>query len=47
MSTESRYIIYIGSKSAHRCFEATVMDTTKPEMIGGEHYKDSSGQASL
>ena len=42
--TNNRYIIYIGSKSAHCCFEATVMDTTKPEIIGGEHYKDRSGQ---
>ena len=43
-ANNSRYIIYIGSKSAHCCFEATVMDATKPEMIGGEHYKDRSGQ---
>lgn len=42
--TNNRYIIYIGSKSAHCCFEATVMDATKPEMICWEHYKDSSGQ---
>lgn len=43
-ANNNRYIIYIGSKSAHCCFEATVMDATKPEIIGGEHYKDSSGQ---
>lgn len=36
-----RYAIYIGSQSAHCCFEATVVDTTKPAIIGGEHYKDS------
>lgn len=39
-----RYIIYTGSKSAHCCFEATVMDSTKPEMIGGEHYEDEVGK---
>lgn len=36
-----RYAIYEGSQSAHCCFEATVVDTTKPEIIGGEHYRDS------
>jgi hypothetical protein len=39
-----RYIIYNGSKSGHCCFEATVMDTTKPEIIGGEHYEDKGGK---
>lgn len=39
-----RYIIYNGSKSAHCCFEATVMDSTKPEIIGGEHYEDDGGK---
>ncbi len=39
-----RYAIYTGSQSAHCCFDATVVDTTKPDMIGGKHYKDSSGQ---
>ena len=39
-----RYIIYNGSKSAHCCFEATVMDGTKPEIIGGEHYEDEGGK---
>lgn len=37
----ARYAIYKGSQSAHCCFEATVVDTTKPDIIGGEHYKDS------
>ena len=36
-----RYQIYKGSQSAHCCFEATVVDTSKPCMIGGEHYRDS------
>lgn len=35
-----RYKTYRGSQSAHCCFEATVVDTTKPVIIGGEHYKD-------
>ena len=39
-----RYIIYNGSKSAHCCFEATVMDSTKPEIINGEHYEDGLGK---
>jgi len=29
-----------GSQSSHCCFEATVVDTTKPHMIGGQQYKD-------
>lgn len=39
--TMARYAIYNGSQSAHCCFEATVVDTTKPDIICGEHYKDS------
>lgn len=35
-----RYQIYKGSQSAHCCFDATVVDTTKPHIIDGEHYKD-------
>lgn len=41
---DMRYKVFNGSKSAHCCFEATVMDTTKPEIIGGEHYAGSDGQ---
>jgi hypothetical protein len=37
----SRYAVYKGSQSAHCCFEATVVDTTKPDIIGGKHYRDS------
>lgn len=36
----SRYKVVKGSQSAHCCFDATVVDTTKPIMISGEHYKD-------
>lgn len=39
-----RYQIFNGSKSAHCCFDATVIDTTKPEIIGGQHYRDSDGR---
>jgi hypothetical protein len=37
-----RYQIYNGSQSRHCCFEYTVVDTTKPDMIGGKQYKDPS-----
>lgn len=30
----------MGRSLQHCCFEATVVDTTKPHMIRGEHYKD-------
>lgn len=39
-----RYIIMESSKSAHCCFEATVMDSTKPEMIHGKHYEGVEGK---
>jgi hypothetical protein len=39
-----RYAIYDGSQSSHCCFVATVVDTTKPTIFNGIHYKDSSGQ---
>jgi len=35
-----RYEARKGSQSAHCCFEATVVDTTKPDMIGGKQYED-------
>lgn len=35
-----RYKVVQGSQSAHCCFEATVVDTTKPVMIGDEHYNN-------
>jgi hypothetical protein len=33
-----RYKAVPYSQSAHCCFEATVLDTTKPHFLGGEHY---------
>lgn len=38
--TTSRYRAIDGSQSAHCCFEATVVDTTKPVMIGGQQYEN-------
>jgi hypothetical protein len=39
-----KYQIFEGSQSTHCCFDATVVDTTKPEMVGGEQYKGEDGQ---
>lgn len=36
----SKFIVVNGSQSGHCCFDWTVVDTTKPEIIGGEHYKN-------
>lgn len=33
-----RYKVVPGSQSSHCCFEWTVVDATRPIMIGGEHY---------
>lgn len=33
-----RFKIVAGSQSAHCCFDFTVVDTTRPKMIHGEHY---------
>lgn len=35
-----KYKVVGGSQSAHCCFETTVIDTTKPEMIDGKHYNN-------
>jgi hypothetical protein len=35
-----RYKVVDGSQSSHCCFEATVVDTTRPIMIRGEHYEN-------
>jgi len=35
-----RYKVVDGSQSVHCCFSATVVDTTRPLMIGGEQWKD-------
>ena len=41
----SRFKVLNKSMSGHCCFEATVMDTTKPCMIGADHYSDQDGNA--
>lgn len=41
---EERFQIYLGSQSLHCCFEATVWDTTKPNIVGGEHWRNEDGQ---
>ena len=33
-----KYAIVNGSQSAHCCFDYTVVDTTRPYMIGGKQY---------
>ena len=38
-----RYEVRKGSQSGHCCFEATVVDTSQPEMIGGKQYADKNG----
>jgi len=40
MTKTTRYAVVEGSQSAHCCFEATVVDTTRPVMIGDEHYEN-------
>lgn len=35
-----RYAVVSGSQSAHCCFEATVVDLSKPVIIGGAHYEE-------
>lgn len=34
-----RYKVVDGSQSAHCCFVATVVDTSRPVIINGQHYK--------
>jgi uracil DNA glycosylase len=36
--SNKRYQVVKGSQSAHCCFEATIVDTTKPVVIGGKPY---------
>lgn len=38
-----RYEIRLGSQSCHCCFQATVVDTSRPVLIHGKQYSDSSG----
>lgn len=35
-----RYKVVSGSQSAHCCFRFTVVDTTRPVMMRGQHYND-------
>lgn len=39
-----RYAIHDGSQSGSGFFEATVVDTTKPEIVNGKHYQGRDGQ---
>lgn len=39
-----RYKVLDGSESGHCCFEATVVDTTKPLLIAGNRYEGSDGE---
>ena len=39
LSGDGRFRVVDGSQSAHCCFAATVVDTTQPVMVGGEHYE--------
>jgi len=34
-----RYAIVEGSQTGHCCFNYTVVDTAKPSLVNGEHYK--------
>ena len=38
--SKDRYEVLKGSQSCHCCFEATIVDKTKPVMIHGKHYDD-------
>ncbi len=40
MTAEPRYKIVRGSQSYHCCFGSTIVDTTKPVMIGEYHYEN-------
>ena len=40
LSGDGRFRVVDGSQSAHCCFAATVVDTTQPVMVGGEHYNE-------
>jgi len=39
----SRYKVVEGSQSCHCCFDATVIDTTKPSMIGEKQFEGKNG----
>lgn len=38
-----RYKVVKGSQSCHCCFEATVVDLSKPILYGNEQYEDDCG----
>jgi len=40
----NRYKIAEGSQSWHCCFQYTVVDTDKPQMIGGKVYINNDGE---
>lgn len=35
-----RYLVVEGSQSGHCCFDFTVVDSSEPLMLNGEHYKN-------
>ena len=37
---QDRYKVVEGSQSSHCCFSCTVVDTTRPVIIKGEHYEN-------
>ena len=39
----ARYQVIKGSQSCHCCFEATVVDTSKPDMIGETQFVGQYG----
>lgn len=39
-----RYAVHKGSQSGHCCFDATVVDLTKPHIVGGKHFQGEDGQ---
>lgn len=40
---EPRFQVVPFSQSSHCCFAASVLDTTKPQILGDEHYRDNRG----
>lgn len=39
-----RYQIRQGSQSCHCCFDYTVVDTSKPDMVAGKQWMGSDGK---
>lgn len=39
-----RYVVVSGSETAHCCFEATVVDTARPRVIGGKPFAPNGAQ---